>query len=448
MREDLENNMFRKFKRHYHTTKRAYFDALAENTNLGFSISHTQGEPLKYSENSPDRDKVARFAALVYRFLDEQGDLYYQKILNLIKSDFPNVTTAEDFEAIENGIAGIEDGIMPFTINEKEFTAKQIFKLIAEAGYFERKKESEKFFAEIARMPLVHNMFWFQFKNYAFNAFRIISVIFDLIRGIENHEEYKHKFEPEEIILKKCIYCLSETGTFNSEEHILPETLAGDNIFLPKGFVCDACNNGISSKLDEALINFEPIAFLRVQFTPYTKTGKFPRANFQNMVIEKTDPNHIKITAKDKTGRPKNKRTLEDGQETFTLTWTGKKLTWELYARAIYKFALGFVAHDMGQVAALDDRYQPARDFILGKTSFNNNMMVSMKSKPHPSIHTHCDMNYGGTPFFIDIFGMMFMINLEEFPVLQNPVKQEGKPEDEILEAISKEYEFELISLK
>ncbi len=363
--------MFRNFKRHYHTTKRAYFEA-AKDSNLGFSISHSQGEPVKYSENSPDRDKTAIFAALVYKFLDERSDLHYRKVLDLIKSDFPIVTTDEDFEAIETRIARIENGIMPIIINEKEFTAKQIFKLVAGAGYFERNEEAEKFFAEIAKMPFVHNFFWYQFKSYAFVAFRIISVIFDLIRGIENHEQYKSKFEPEEPALKKCIYCLSETGTFNSEEHILPETLAGDNIYLPKGFVCDTCNNRISSKLDEALINFEPTAFLRVQFTPYTKAGKFPKANFQNMVMEKTDPNHIKITAKDKTARPKNERTLEDGQVAFNLTWKGKKLNWQLYARAIYKFALGFVAHDMGHEAALDNRYQPARDFILGKTSFNN----------------------------------------------------------------------------
>jgi len=440
------SDLFRKFKRHYHTTKRAYFDA-AENSNLGFSISHKQGEPVKFTEDSPERDKTARFAALIHKFLDERSDLYYRKVLGLIKSDFPNVAVTEDFEAIETGISRIENGVMPIKYNEKEFTAKQIFKLVAEAGYFERNDEATKLFEEIAQVPFAHNLFWFQFKSYAFNTFCIISVIFDLIRAVENHDEYKSNFELEEPVLKKCIYCLSETGTFNSEEHILPETLAGDNIFLPKGMVCDACNNGISSQLDEALINFEPIAFLRVQFTPYTKTGKFPKANFQNMVIEKTDPNHIKIMVKDKTARPKNKRILEDGQEAFSLTWTGKKLTWKIYARAIYKFALGFVAHDMGHAAALDDRYQPARDFILGKTSFNNNMMVSMKSKPHPHIRTYCDMQFGGTPFFIHIFGMMFMINLEETPILQNPVKQEGEPADEILEAISKEYEFEIVSL-
>lgn len=273
-------------------------------------------------------------------------------------------------------------------------------------------------------------------------------MVFDLIRRIENHEEYKIKFNPEKPEIKKCIYCLSGTGTFNSEEHVLPETLAGDDIYLPKGVVCDECNHGISSKLDEVLINFEPIAFLRVLFTPYTKSGKFPKANFQNLLIEKTDPNHIKITAKDKTGRRKNVRTLEDGQEAFNMSLRGKRLDWQLYARAIYKFALGFVAYDIGHKAALNEKYQPARDFIFGKSSFDNSMMVSTKSIPHPYISTeiitYCDnLQLERTLFYIDIFGMIFMVNLEETP--RSP---DASKANEMLDGISKEHKFEIVSLR
>ena len=386
---------------------------------------------------------MSRLAALIYKFLDERSELHYRKVLDLIKLEFPKAISAEDIQAIEDGILRVENGAMPITINDKEHTAKEIFKTIAEAGYFERRDEAQNFLKEIAKMPLVHRLFWFQFKNYIFEAFRIISFIFDVIQAIESKEEYKDKFKPEDSNIKKCIYCLSETGDFNTEEHIFSESLAGDEIYLPKGFVCDICNNGISSQLDNALINFEPIAFLRVQFTPYTKAGKFPKANFHNMVLEKTDPNHIRITAKDKTGRPQNERTLPDGQVAFNLTWKGKKLEWKLYARAIYKIALGFVAYDMGHEAALDERYHSARDFILKGKTFNNNMLVSTKSKPHPSIRSHCNMQSGGTPFFIDIFGMMFFINLEELPVLEK-----NESINEFLAVISEHYQFELISLK
>lgn len=434
--------MFRKFKRHYHVTKRAYAEAV-EIGKLSFTISQSQNEPVKFSETAPEQEKMSRLSALIYKFLDEKSELYYDKVLNEIKSSFPQVTTAEDFQGIKDGIIRIENGGFPLSINGTEYNAKQIFKIVAEAGYYERREKSEKFFREIAAIPLVYDIFWHQFKSYTLDAFRIISVIFDLIQGIENHEEYKSAFVSEEYKNKKCIYCLSETGEFNTEEHIFPESLAGDEIYLPKGYVCDTCNNGISSQLDNALMNFEPIAFLRVQFTPYTKAGKFPKANFQNMALEKTDPNHIKIVAKDKTGLPKNERILKDGQVAFNLTWKGKKLDWKLYARAIYKIALGLIAHDLGHEAALDAKYQPARNFILKGDSFKNNMMVSTKSKPSHQISSTYDPRFEGTQFVINIFGMIFNINLEESPLMYK------YPElDEVLKILQKDYIFEFISLR
>lgn len=433
--------MFRKFKRHYHTTKCVY-DEAAKIGNLSFTISQEQDGPVKYSETAPERDKMARLSALIYKFLDEKSDLYYGKVLAKIKSEFPKAVSAEDIRSIESGIAKIETGGFSFTYNNKEYNAREVFKTIAEAGYHERKAEAEKIFQEIATMPLAFNIFWHQFKSYILNAFRIISVLFDLIRAVETHDDYKDKFKPRESHIKKCIYCLSETGSFNTEEHIFPESLAGDEIYLPKGFVCDACNNGISSQLDNDLINFEPIAMLRVQYTPYTKAGKFPKANFSNMLLEKTDPNHIKIKVKDKTGGPQNKKIFEDGQVAFNLTWKGKKLNWKLYARAIYKIALGLIAHDLGHEAALDAKYQPARDFILTGRSFGNNMIVSTKMKPSPQLRSSYDTRLEGTRFVISIFGMIFNINLEEKPrLIRHPAL------DAVFKQLENEYIFEVIPL-
>lgn len=433
--------IIRKFKRQYHVAKRAYEEA-AEGGSIGFSISQKEDGPATFSETGPDRNKVARLAALLYPFLQEKSDLHYNKLLELISTEFPKVTTPEEIDAIREGIRHIETGMMPISYNDRQLTAKEVYEVIAQAGYFERNEAAVQMFASIQDVPFAPQLFWFQFKNYCFESFRILSVVFDMIQRIEQHQEYKDALAPKESPIKKCIYCLSEDGPFSSEEHIFPETLAGDEIFLAKGFVCDPCNNRISSKLDEALINFEPIAFLRVQFGPLTKAGKFPKANFQNMVMEKTDPNHIKITAKDKTARPKNKRTLEDGREAFTMNWTGKRLDWITLARAIYKIGLGFVAHDRGHEEALSEKFNAARDFVLQGKSFPNNMMVSTKSKPHPSLRSYSDTRLGGSPYFIDIFGMIFMVNLEPEPVLR--IDEQFK---KILEGVAEHYKFELIPL-
>ena len=70
-------------------------------------------------------------------------------------------------------------------------------------------------------------------------------------------------------------------------------------------------------------------------------------------------------------------------------------------------------------------------------------MLVSTKFKPYPTIQTYCDTRCGGTPYFISIFGFVFMINLEEQPVLQhNQALIDDFPQE-----YKENYCFELISL-
>jgi hypothetical protein len=52
----------------------------------------------------------------------------------------------------------------------------------------------------------------------------------------------------------KCIFCKSD-GPFTSVEHIIPHSLGNDLIVLPKGCVCDKCNNICSSFETRAIYN-------------------------------------------------------------------------------------------------------------------------------------------------------------------------------------------------
>jgi hypothetical protein len=87
---------------------------------------------------------------------------------------------------------------------------------------------------------------------------------------------------------RQCIYCLTRDGDFDSEEYVIPESLAGDELVL-RDSVCRRCNNDLA-RLDEALVSFEPVAFLRTIFGPLTKAGEFPRARFRDVDIEKVAP--------------------------------------------------------------------------------------------------------------------------------------------------------------
>jgi len=171
--------------------------------------------------------------------------------------------------------------------------------------------------------------------------------------------------------------------------------------------------------LDSYLLEFEPIAFMQVQHVPYTKSGKLPKANFQNMTIEKTHPGHIRITAKDKSGRMKNKKELGDGWVSWNMNFRGKPIDPIRLARSLYKIGLGFVAFDQGHDAALSARFDRARDFINGKTGFPNNLVMSTKIQPDPNLRVHHRNLSPGCPFEIHIFGIIFMFNLEVEPLMQ-----------------------------
>ncbi len=188
---------------------------------------------------------------------------------------------------------------------------------------------------------------------------------------------------------------------------------------MPKGYVCDKCNNEVLSGLDSALLKFEPIAFLQVLFVPYTKGGKLPEANFQNIFLKRANPRKIVITPKDKTGRIKNKKHLGDNWYSFNIETRGKQFNSKLLGRALYKIALGMVALSQGHGQACSRKYDTAREFIRNGQGIQNNLLICMKNKPHPEVcATYYDLPEG-TPFVIDIFGLIFVLNLENNPILE-----------------------------
>ncbi len=71
-----------------------------------------------------------------------------------------------------------------------------------------------------------------------------------------------------------CIYCKRDSGSNPGIAHIFPEALHANEEVLPRGAVCDNCNQYFGKRLDENLIRYPSIA-LAIQFlaTP-GKSGK------------------------------------------------------------------------------------------------------------------------------------------------------------------------------
>lgn len=63
----------------------------------------------------------------------------------------------------------------------------------------------------------------------------------------------------------RCIYCLEDSSRSRGVPHVLPEALAQNDLVLPVGAVCDACNHYLGHELDTALAA-HPVVSLLIPF--------------------------------------------------------------------------------------------------------------------------------------------------------------------------------------
>lgn len=183
--------------------------------------------------------------------------------------------------------------------------------------------------------------------------------------------------------MPRCLYCLhnEENRTFRSVEHVFPESLGNTSIILEKGIVCDQCNNGVLSQLDKTLLEFDPIALLRVNYFIKSKSGKLPKANFGNMSLEAISSDLINI-------KTNSRKVLRETPNGFDLKFKGsKKFTIDYQkrlCRALFKITLALIFLDHGSAFAFSERYDPIRKIILGIDDFHGYIAILNKAKVIP----------------------------------------------------------------
>jgi hypothetical protein len=80
----------------------------------------------------------------------------------------------------------------------------------------------------------------------------------------------------------RCIFCKKDSAQSVSVEHIIPESLgntdaSGNNSYiLPKGIVCDKCNNYFAGKVEGPLLDSMYFVNLRSRQNISSKKGKVP----------------------------------------------------------------------------------------------------------------------------------------------------------------------------
>jgi hypothetical protein len=203
-----------------------------------------------------------------------------------------------------------------------------------------------------------------------------------------------------------CIFCKLSTGPFASIEHIFPESLGNKEKILSKGVVCDTCNSGVLSTLDQALVEFDPILFLRTFHGVQSKRGKVPSAPFGSVRLENPTGQHVRVELD-------SDKHLTEKPGGFDLKFTGKKRmdakNLKLVARALYKIGLELIYLDHGKEFVLSSRFDEARQIILGKQDFHGYLLVGGGSKQHTGVSYRFLKAEDGTEFACFEFSYMLV---------------------------------------
>jgi hypothetical protein len=402
------------FKNQLHLVRSAVKGMSSKDISFGFNFEINKGAQINL--RLPPKHEISRFLSVMRPLADPDGKLNYKDIASLLFKH--HLITPSDKKLFDEKAHSLESGPIGIEIPNKGEHLKGIdFYLIFSKGEFFDEKESEaNKIKEFQRYPMLQQYMVYASCSYCYDVYKLCEYLYSTIREVEQITSIP---DSSGLDSPQCIYCLTKTGNFRYKEHVYPESLGNTELVLPPGCVCDDCNNGILSYLDQELVQHDIISFLRVLALSYNpKTGKFPVARFQNLRIEKKGPREIFI----KQHNPRMGLTMEEQSDHVegTLSLQGRKrFDPKLLGRSLYKIALGVICAYNGVPMALHRKYNIARDFILGKRLFPNNLLISMNGTPCGDIEGIHYLWNPGTPFSIKIFGVTFLFNLEPEPVLK-----------------------------
>ncbi|MFI5181101.1 MAG: HNH endonuclease [Thermoanaerobaculia bacterium] len=383
--------------------------ALGEGS-IGFSLKFAAGKTQSAGVTLPNEKVIHRFVVAMRPLLSRESAISLWTIWKTLRGHPRLRLQAGEISEIEEAFRDLERGPIGYRFNETDATQRDIYERIGRGAYFDEQTPDAQAMKALAGSPALP-MLWFSFFSFSESAYPLAGRLFEKASAIE-------EIAPRDLDGPwSCIFCRGDDGGFRSEEHIFPESLAGDSDVLPKGYVCDRCNAGPLSEIDEALVNFGPVALYRTLFLPLTKKGKFPRGEAGPLVFEKKEPRRIVVSRKDGRNPFEDIRSTPDGQTRFTLKG-GERPGWRQIARALAKIALEYVAFDEGHERACSPEFDAVRRFILDGSDFRSYLgFRTIEVKPEATVRIQSFPGAADHLVEVVVFGIPFFITLREIDV-------------------------------
>lgn len=235
----------------------------------------------------------------------------------------------------------------------------------------------------------------------------------------------------------RCIFCKKDSSDSVSIEHVIPESLGNKKFTLPKGAVCDSCNNYFASKVEKYVLETDEFKNIRSNQEIKNKKGKYQEIKMliddQPIRARRTGSSEFEINTEDFDNFEFTIN--KDGDSQIIIPITGSPPSDHYMSRFLAKMALETLASTWSKRDGWNDYlvdhkgFDPIRKFsrspIRGEAwEFSKRRIYDEDSS---QVHNdgvgyqvlyECDILAIGTPevselyFVIAIFGMEYAINL------------------------------------
>ncbi len=221
-----------------------------------------------------------------------------------------------------------------------------------------------------------------------------------------------------------CIFCRRHDGGFTSREHVFPESLGNETVILEPGIVCDRCNNGPLADVEQALIQFPAVGFLRVLLGQTNKKGERPAVKWNNATVSSPAENEIVINAENDHAFRIVEQVGPWVHGKLNLT-TGGPVSAKRYskiARALWKATLECAYLDHVEMI-YETRFDQIREMVVGARLASGFIMFP-KSGPAPTTEVALTYQFlntdlgvalgslitiGGVPIFTELLQRRFL---------------------------------------
>lgn len=169
----------------------------------------------------------------------------------------------------------------------------------------------------------------------------------------------------------RCIFCKKDSSTCVSIEHVIPESLGNKNTVLPKGTVCDSCNNYFASNIEKPILDSEEFTRLRFNQLIKNKKGRIPEAEiiFGQSIVKarRNGESDFSFNSEDYDKIEKYLASSNSGEMMIPIT--GKPPSDKYLPRFLAKMGLEALAHRWLQIENWNDyivehkQLDPIRDY-------------------------------------------------------------------------------------